>query len=113
MAWLEEEGVFVTRLGHFRGQIGVEDVAFFVTAYDPRRGTIHLSDRTTERLQTETLRVDPDGAFRCAGVKGRFEARFTQAGQAHLLASVEERGDIYVLRAGDRLAPLPRACLGG
>ena len=80
----EEEGVFVVRVGHFRGQIEVEDTPYWVVAYDPERGSVELTDRTEEPLRPETLSIDSDDAFRCT-VKGRFPARFTREGQAHLL----------------------------
>ncbi len=99
--FLDDEGVFVVQLGRFRGQIEVEDTPYFVVAYDPDLGTIDLSDGTREPLAPDTLRVDPDEALRCR-VKGRFQARFTHAGQAHLLDAVETRGGRLVLRAGSR-----------
>jgi hypothetical protein len=102
----EEEGVFVVRVGHFRGQIEVEDTPYWVVAYDPGSGTIELTDRTEEPLRVETLSVDPDEVFRCT-VKSRFPARFTRQGQAHLLDNLEVRGDETVVRCGDAWTPAP------
>jgi hypothetical protein len=102
----EEEGVFVVQLGPFRGEIEVEDTPFWVEAYDPQAGEIELSDRSSERIEPETLALDPDGVLRVR-VKARFPARFTHAGQAHLLLNLEFRGDDLVLRVGDCWVPVP------
>ena len=104
--FLDDEGVFVVQLGHFRGQIEVEDTPFWVVAYDAARGEIELTDGSAEPLACGTLRSDPDGAFRCT-VKGRFPARFTHAGQAHLLDALEETPDGWRLRAGARHHEVP------
>jgi hypothetical protein len=104
--FLEEEGVWIVQVGRFRGQIEVEEIPFWVVAYDPRAGAIQLTDGTEEPLRAETLTVDADHVLRCT-VKGRFPARFTQTGQAHLLDALEARGDRWVLRLGDRLATVP------
>jgi hypothetical protein len=104
--FLEEEGVFVTTLGRFRGQIDVEDTAFFAVAFDPASGDIDLSDGTSEPLDLESLRLDADGVLRCQ-VKGRWPARFTQTGQAHLLDRIEVRGEAVGLRTRGRWLPLP------
>jgi hypothetical protein len=104
--YLEEEGVFVTTLRHFRGQIDVEDTPFFVVAYDPASGEIDLSDGTCEPLDLETLSLDDDGVLRCR-VKGRWPARFTHTGQAHLLDQVEVRGEAVGVRRGGHWTPVP------
>jgi hypothetical protein len=97
--FLDDEGVFVVQLGQFRGQIEVEDTPFWVVSYDVETGEIALTDGSSEQLAPDTLRPDPDGAFRCT-VKGRFAARFTHAGQAHLLDALEETAEGWRLRAG-------------
>jgi hypothetical protein len=102
----EEEGVFVTTLRHFRGQIEVEDTPFFVVAYDPASGELDLSDGSSEPLDPGSLVFDDDGVLRCR-VKGRWPARFTQTGQAHLLDAVEVRGDAVGLRSAGRWIPTP------
>jgi hypothetical protein len=103
--YLEEEGVFVVQLGHFRGQIEVEDTPFWVVAYDPDKGEIQLTDETCELLRADTVRADPDDVLRCT-VKGRFPARFTHAGQAHLLDAVESTDAGICVRAGDSWLPV-------
>ncbi len=102
----EEEGVFVVRLGHFRGQIEVEDTPYWVVAYDPERGNVELTDRSDEPLRPETLSIDPDDVFRCV-VKGRFPARFTREGQAHLLANLELEQGMATVRCGGAWMPAP------
>jgi hypothetical protein len=104
--FLDEEGVWVVQVGRFRGQIDVEDVPYWVVAYDAPRGTVELTDSSEEPLDAASLQVDSDGAFRCR-VKGRFPARFTHAGQAHLLDAVETAEAVPLIRAGDRLLPAP------
>jgi hypothetical protein len=63
---IEPEGVFVVQLGRFRGQIEVEEAAFFVRDFDPATGAIRLSDGTSELLDPAMLRVSArDGAGLC------------------------------------------------
>jgi hypothetical protein len=103
----DQERVFVVQLGRFRGQIEVEDTPFWVVAYDPGLGAIDLTDGSSERIQPETLRRDPDEVFRLQVKGGRFPARFTRAGQAHLLDNLEQRGGAWLLRVGGRWLPVP------
>ncbi len=103
----EEEGVFIVQLGRFRGQIEVEDIPFWVVAYDPVEGDVDLTDGSSEPIRAETLRIDPDEVFRVDVQRGRFQARFTRTGQAHLLEHIEQRDDGWVLSAGRRWVPLP------
>lgn len=102
----------MVRLRHFRGEIEVEEAAFFVRGYDAATGEIALSDRSGERLDPATLHLSPaDGALRCrvkrALAPEGLLARFTQAAQAELLLAVEERDAGPRLRVGDDWAPLP------
>ena len=103
----DEEGVWVVRLGRFRGQIEVEDVPYWVTAYDAETGGVRLTDQSEELLRPETLSADPDDALRCT-VKGRFPARFTRPGQIELLEHVDVRGEEVVVRVSDRWAEAPQ-----
>jgi hypothetical protein len=107
--WSEAEGAFIVRLRHFRGWLDVEDTPWFVVAYDAEQGEIELTDGTREPLQPETLRVDPDQVLRCAVKGGRWDARFTHRGQAHLLDAVESDGEELRLRVGSRRVPLPES----
>ena len=102
----EEEGVFVVRLGHFRGQIEVEDTPYWVVAYDPERGSVELTDRSEEPLRPETLSIDTDDVLRCT-VKGRFPARFTREGQAHLLTNLEMEEGVATVLCGGEWVPAP------
>ena len=111
--FLPAEGVFVVQLGRFRGQIEVEEAAFFVRGFDAASGRIALSDRSEEPLAPESLHVSPcDGAFLCR-VKRDLSAagllaRFGHAAQAELLAAVEERAGQVRLRIGGREVALPQ-----
>ena len=109
----EEEGVFIVQLGRFRGQIEVEDIPFWVVAYDPDEGAIDLTDGSSEPLRTESLRIDPDEVFRVDVKEGRFQARFTHTGQAHLLEHVESRDNGWVLSVGGRWVPVPKVASAG
>jgi len=95
--YLPEEGKYVVFLRHFRGEIEVEEAAFFVLRVDVATGEIALSDGTHEPLDPATLRNSPrDGAWLCS-VKadlapGGLPARFERTAQAELAARAEERG---------------------
>ena len=110
--FLPAEGVFVVQLGRFRGQIEVEEAAFFVRSFDRDTGRISLSDRSQEPLAPESLHVSPrDGAFLCLVKRDLIApgllARFEHAAQAQLLDAVEESGGQVCLRLADRLLALP------
>jgi hypothetical protein len=110
--YLVEEGVYVVQLGRFRGQIELEEVGFFVRAFDVDSGEIALSDGTRECLETASLRTSPrDGALLCtvkrADVPQGLPARFFHAAQAELLGAVEETPEGPRLRLRGELAPLP------
>ena len=105
--FLDDEGVWIVQLGRFRGQIEVEEIPFWVVAYDPATGAVQLTDGSTEPLACETLEVDSaDGVLRCR-VKGRFPARFTRTGQAHLLDALEQREGAWILRLGAHSRVVP------
>lgn len=108
--YLPAEGKYVVQIGRFRGQIDVEEAAFFVRLFDPDRGEIHLSDGTCERLDAASLRVSPrDGALLCTAkcelVPGGLPARFHHAAHAELMNAVEDDGSTLWI-AGARI-PLP------
>jgi len=99
------EGVFVVTLGRFRGQIEVEEAAFFVRSFDPEAGSIALSDGSVESLDVESLRASArDGALLCRVkrnlVPAGLLARFGLAAQAELLGAVQEAGGRLELRIG-------------
>ena len=102
-----EEGVFVVQLGRFRGQIEVEDTAFWVVGYDAEAGAMELTDESHEPLQPQTLSLDPDGVLRCR-VKGRFPARFTRRGQLELFEQLEFQGSDCRLRVAETWVSLPQ-----
>lgn len=110
--YLPDERKFVVTLRHFRGEIAVEEAAFFVRAVDLARGELALSDGSLERLDVASLHASPrDGALLCR-VKRELApagllARFTQSAQAELLAAIEPDGDGFALAIGGRRERVP------
>ena len=110
--FLPDEGKYIVRLKHFRGQIEVEEAAFFVRAIDLVSGDIALSDGSRELLDVSTLSRSPiDGALLCRikreQVAGGLPARFTHSTQAEFLQGVESAGDHYVVSIGARRVVCP------
>jgi hypothetical protein len=105
-------GKYVVQLGRFRGEIEIEEAAFFVRDFDPASGAIALSDHSRERLDVSSLSVSPrDGALLCrvkrALAPEGLPARFRHAAQAELLNAVEETGSGPALRLAGSLIALP------
>jgi hypothetical protein len=107
-----ERGKYVVVLGHFRGEIIVEEAAFFVRDFDPDSGEIALSDRSRALLDVSSLSVsERDGALLCR-VKHELApagllARFRHAAQAELLNAVDDSGTRARLRIAGELQDLP------
>jgi hypothetical protein len=111
--FLPEEGCFVVQLGRFRGQIEVEEAAFFVREVDLASGRVRLSDGSSEALDPVSLRLSPiDGALLCsvkrALAPGGLLARFLPPAHAELLQAVEETPHGPALRLGSTLHDLSR-----
>ena len=112
VAYLPEEDKFIVRLGHFRGQIEVEEAGFFVRAFDAETGRICLSDGSEELLDVASLSESPmDGALLCRIKRSlRTEgllARFSHSAHADLLHAAEPDGDAFALQIGGERHPLP------
>ncbi len=110
--YLPEEGVYVVQLGRFRGQIEVEEAAFFVRGFDADSGRLDLSDGGSEILEPPSLRAAAkDGALLCSVKRGLvpsgLPARFRHSAQAELLAAVEATRDGPKLRIDGALHDLP------
>jgi hypothetical protein len=110
--FLPDPGVYVVQIGRFRGQIQVEEAAFFVRSVDLGTGRIALSDGSAEILEVASLRASElDGGWLCTVkrdlVPEGLPARFTRAAQAELLGAVEEGPQGPGLRFGRRRVPLP------
>lgn len=108
--YLPGEDKYVVQIGRFRGEIEVEEAAFFVRLFDPETGEILLSDRSSECLDVSSLRVSPrDGALLCRvkrdGVEGGLLARFHHAAHAELLNALGDDG--VSLCVGGGVEPLP------
>jgi hypothetical protein len=112
--YLPDDRKFVVTLRYFRGEIVVEEAAFFVRAIDLASGEIALSDGTREPLDVASLHLSPhDGALLCR-VKRTLAAdgllaRFLHGPQAELLAALEPEaaGDGYLLAIGGRRERVP------
>jgi hypothetical protein len=92
------EDVFAVMLGHYRGQIEVEEAAFFVRSFEPEAGAIALSDGSAEPLDVASLQSSPRDAALLCRVKRDLDpagllARFGLAAQAELLHAVEDAGE--------------------
>jgi hypothetical protein len=110
--FLPDERKFVVTLRHFRGEIDVEEAAFFVRGFDPQTGRIALSDQSVETLDAATLTASPiDGALLCRVKRDLAPegllARFEHAAQAELLHAVEEAPGGMRLRIGRAWSTLP------
>ncbi len=110
--YLPDEGVYVVQLGRFRGQIEIEEAAFFVRTFDAATGRVVLSDGSEELLEVASLCASPrDGALLCRVkrdlAEGGLPARFTHAAQAELLHAAEDTAEGPALRLGARREPLP------
>jgi hypothetical protein len=112
VVYLPRERKFVVTLRQFRGEIEVEEAAFFVRSFEAASGRITLSDRSAERLDPASLGLSPlDGALLCR-VKRELApegllARFVQSAHAELLQAVEETPAGPALRVAGRLERLP------
>jgi hypothetical protein len=111
--FLPDEDCFVVQLGHFRGQIEVEEAGFFVREFEPGSGRIRLSDQSWETLEPASLQPSHlDGALLCR-IKRDLSApgllaRFDHSAQADLLLAVEETADgAFQLRVGGNLQAFP------
>jgi len=110
--YLPEEALYVVQVGRFRGQIEVEEAAFFVRTFDTERGEMRLSDKSRELLDVASLRPSAiDGALLCRIKPGLVpegvSARFTHSAQADLLLAVEESTGGPSLRVAGTLRLLP------
>jgi len=110
--YLPDEAKFIVRLGHFRGQVEVEEAGFFVRTVDLAGGEVHLSDGSREPLDVASLALSPlDGALLCrvkrSLVPEGLLARFSNSAQAELLLAVEERDGRTALRLGQGLVDVP------
>ena len=110
--YLPAERKFVVTLQHFRGEILVEEAAFFVRTIDLGAGELALSDGTRERLDVASLHPSPrDGALLCrvkrALAPEGLLARFGHGAQAELLAAIEPDGDGFALALAGRRERLP------
>ena len=113
VAYLPDEQKYVVRAGRFRGEIEVEEAAFFVRSVDLDAGTIALSDRSEEALNGASLSWsdrDPD-TLMCRVkfdlVDGGLLARFERSAQAELLLGGEEDRDEFWVRLRGRRVRIP------
>jgi hypothetical protein len=112
VVYLPGERKYVVTLRQFRGEITVEEAAFFVRAFEPETARIALSDRSEEVLDPATLGVSPiDGALLCRVKRALLPegllARFSHAAQADLLHAVDAASSGMRLRVGGEWYPLP------
>ncbi len=114
VVYAPEEGVFVVRLQHFRGQIEVEEAPFFVRTFEAQTGAIELSDRTRESLDISSLELSArDGALLCRVKRDLIPegiwARFSHPAQADFMNAVHFADGEPELRLRGHSQPLPAA----
>ncbi len=111
--YLPGEGKYIVQIGHFRGQLDVEESGFFVRSVDLATGSLSLSDGECDRLDPASLRasrIDPDALLcivKCERVARGLAARFTRTAQAELLLGVEAREGGLALRVAGAWHTLP------
>ena len=111
--YLPGEGKYVVQVGHFRGQLDVEEAGFFVRSVDLASGSLALSDGGCDRLDPASLRASAlDGDALLCTVKRSLvaqglAARFTRTAQAELLLGVEAREGGFALRVAGAWHALP------
>lgn len=110
--YLPKEGKYVVQLGRFRGEIAVEEAAFFVREFDAASARLGLSDGSREPFDPASLEVsERDGALLCRVkpdlAEGGLLARFSQAAQADLLLAVEDTWQGPRLRLAGVLHAIP------
>lgn len=117
VCYLAEEDVFVVSLGRFRGQIEVEEAAFFARSIELATGLLTLSDGSEEALDPSTLTLSPrDGALLCriprAATDKRVLARFDPGPHAELLLTADSVDSGVSIECGGRRYSLPDAVVG-
>ncbi len=110
-------GLVPSEDGRFRLQFGgdwcfveVEDAAYGVVQLHPTADDqilLQLTDRTSEALQPDTLRLDPLGVLCCMVKEGLAKARFSKEAQFALGSLLEETHGEVVLVVGQRRIPVP------
>ena len=109
VAYLPDEGKYVVRLQHFRGEVEVQEAGFFVREVDFETGEVALSDGTREALDVEGLETSPiDGALLCKVKRALhadgLPARFMHGAQADFMNAIDFEGDDLVIElAGQRV----------
>ena len=90
--------------------VQVDDCAFRVLVVDGDAQTglsVRLSDRTSERLNLESLEIDEEGILRCVVKGGRAKARFSREAQAAMGPFLEEENDAFFVRWGSQRFHIP------
>jgi hypothetical protein len=110
--YLPDEEKYIVRLHHFRGEIEVEEAAFFVRSVDLHLAEVTLSDGSRDCLDLSSIETSSlDGAILCRvkadQIAGGLLARFTHATQAELLQAVEAEGEGFVLPLKGQRVPFP------
>ncbi|MGH7286520.1 MAG: hypothetical protein ACREI8_00670 [Myxococcota bacterium] len=112
VVYLPGERKYAVTLRQFRGEIEVEEAAFFVRSFDAATGRVALSDRSEESLDAASLSLSTiDGALLCRVKRelapGGLLARFRHAAHAELMQAVEEGEGGLALRIAGELRALP------
>ena len=102
-----QDGVYLLEMDGKRCQLEVADTFWVVRSLDRRGDTLllTLNDGNQEELDPSSLWIGPQDVIYCR-VKGGLPARFTRQAYYQLAAFIEEDGDGFALRLGERSYPL-------
>lgn len=101
-------GGYRLRIGAETNPIVVEDTPYVVTRVEREQGpdgpgfSLLLSDGSSERLCLETLSLSGENVPYCRVKNGRFSARFLRPPYYQLADHIEQEGDRYFIREGDK-----------
>lgn len=103
VVWDNMERRFFIEIGPQRATFDIEDTAYFIISIDDSVSPwlLHLSDGTTETLQTDSLSISSRGPIYCTVKMGLHKAKFLRS--AHQLLSTHVVGDNEIVIGGERI----------
>ncbi|MCB2184868.1 MAG: DUF1285 domain-containing protein [Deltaproteobacteria bacterium] len=104
-----EEGRYILKVDHQVCELEVKDTFFVVqsAAQAGDRLVLTLNDGSREDLDPATLAVGAEEVLYCRVKRGKFPARFLRPAYYQVTDLVEEAGEGFALRLGERSFPIP------